>query len=360
MQNKNNWLIKIGTSIFIFISLYTLSFLLNPYSDYWEGMKDCYDIDYILFEFVMTFIFSLGIMEGSIFIANRLEKHLPWTKFSILRFIIQVICIILFVIILFLIQHIIYKTVFSDEVLSPQENLDMQQFFVTTVIISLFVTTIHTAFFLLRKWEDSISEADKLKIKTLELKEIALQAELQSLKIQLDPHFMFNNFSTLSELINENPNVAGRFLENLSRVYRYMIQNLKKDMISLEEEMKFVQAYVFLIEIRHDENVKIQINVAESALNLFIPPIAIQLLIENAIKHNIATKERPLVISIETKNNTLIVTNNLQRIANPFPSTGIGLQNITDRYKILSNDGMPLIEENENEFKVILTLINLK
>lgn len=352
-------MVKLGLSLFILASICLLSFLLNPDGFYSINLFKG-EPEYILFDFIMILTLSWAIIESSIFITKHLERVLPWTKHPVLRFIVQMLSIIVSVAILFIIQDQIYTFIFYDETLSRQEYLGVLQFIVVTTVISLFVTTIHTGLFLLSRWKQSISEAAKLEIKAMELKEIAMQAELNSLKFQLDPHFMFNNFSTLSELITEDPGTANTFLENLSRVYRYMIQNLKKDFISLEEEIRFVQAYAYLIKIRHSENVIIKIDVEKESMNLYIPPISVQLLIENAIKHNIATNEQPLIIVITTKNNTLSVKNNLQKIRNPFPSTGIGLKNIADRYKLLAVKDVPVIEESDKEFKVTLALINLK
>lgn len=358
-QRVNRWLVKLGLSLFVLIFINVLSFLLNPNSTYWQEIQES-GVQYILFDFLISFIFCLGIIEFSILIASLLERILPWTKAPTLRFVAQTAGIILSVVLMFILQNQIYKLIFHDEILSKQDYLDILQYFIVTIVVSLLVTAIHTGFFLLNRWKTSISEAAELKIKTMELKEIAMQAELQSLKFQLDPHFMFNNFSTLSELINEDPAVANTFLENLSRVYRYMIQNLKRDMISLEEEIRFVKAYAYLIKIRYDENVIIRIDIAKDSSVLYVPPISVQLLIENAIKHNSATENQPLTITVTAKDNILRVTNNLQKISHPFPSTGIGLNNIVDRYKLLAMETLPEVEEKDGEFIVTLALINLK
>lgn len=354
-----SWLVKLGLSIFILIIINILSFLLNPNSSYWTEIQE-FQFHYVMFDFIVSLILCLGIIEFSVLIAFLLEKVLPWTKAPALRFATQTLAIILFVALMFILQSQVYNLVSDDSALSKQDYLDILQYFIVTIVVSLLVTAIHTGFFLLNRWKTSISEAAELKIKTLELKEIAMQAELQSLKFQLDPHFMFNNFSTLSELINEDPITANTFLENLSRVYRYMIQNLKKDMISLDEEIRFVNYYVYLIKIRYDENVMIIIDIDAESKKLYIPPISIQLLIENAIKHNSATSSQPLTIKITARGNSLCVENNLQRIPHPFPSTGIGLKNIADRYKLLAIDAVPKVEEKDGQFIVTLALMNLK
>lgn len=283
------------------------------------------------------------------------QTSLPWTRSPLLRFLVQTILIVASTMLLIFFQGQIYKLIFNDMPLTQQELLETWQFFVAIIIVSLFVSAVHTGHYLLNRWKASISEAKNLQLKAMEMKEIAMQSELQSLKMQLDPHFMFNNFSTLSELINEDRETAIRFLENLSRVYRYMIQNLKKDIVLLSDEVAFVKAYCYLIHIRHADNVQVLFDLDEESLNLYIPPISLQLLVENAIKHNIATKEQPLIITIISNDRReIIVCNNLQRISSAFPATGIGLKNIIDRYRILSEEQLPVIEETTAHFCVTL------
>lgn len=357
-KEKFNWWLRIGLSAFVLFTIYAMNFLLNPYSTYWIELQ-AYNTYELIFDILLTFLFSWLIIEVSIWIAKILNRFLTWTNHPILRFGLQSLFIIASTLLLLFIQVEIFKCTSEDVHLTQQEFLETWQFFFVIIIVSLFVSAVHTGYFLLKRWKTSISEANELQLKTMELKEIALQAELQSLKMQLDPHFMFNNFSTLSELINEDRETAIRFLENLSRVYRYMIQNLKKDMVSLKEEISFVKAYCYLIEIRHGENVKVFFDLNDEALDLYIPPISIQLLVENAIKHNIATQKQPLTITITLENKeTVKVSNNLQRITNLFPSTGLGIKNIIDRYRLLSETSLPTIKETSTCFCVTLPLLN--
>ncbi|MPL80027.1 hypothetical protein SDC9_25918 [bioreactor metagenome] len=357
-KQKFNWWLRIGLSAFVLFTIYAMNFLLNPYSTYWIELRSYNKLELGL-EIFFSFLFSWLIIEVSIWIAKILDRFLAWTNHSILRFGIQSLFIIASTLLLIFIQIEMFKCISEDVHLTQQEFLETWQFFFGIIIVSLFVSLVHTGHFLLKRWKTSISEANELQLKTMELKEIAMQAELQSLKIQLDPHFMFNNFSTLSELINEDTETATRFLHNLSRVYRYMIQNLKKDVISLNEEVAFVKAYCYLIHIRHDDNVKVIFNINDDLMDLYIPPITLQLLVENAIKHNIATKEQPLVIAITSNERREIkVSNNLQRISSPFHATEIGLKNISDRYRILSAEKLPVIEETSSCFCVTLPLLN--
>lgn len=359
-KKRNNWLIKIGLSILVLIVIYVLTSLINPYGLYWETTSSG---SFALFalEIFISFLFSMGIIEVSILIARVLEPRIPWALFPIKRFALQTFLIIALVMFLIYMQWLFFDMIYGNTELTKEDMLEGWQFVVISIITALFVSAVHTGYSLLRKWKDSITEATELKIKALELKEIAMNAELESLKTQLNPHFMFNNFSALSELIAEDTNTASKFLDNLSRVYRYMIQNLKKNIIPLQDEISFVKAYFYLLEIRHGDNIKLSINLTDNALRSNIAPITLQLLVENAVKHNIATNEQPLLIEIISINDRYLrVTNNLQRISTPFPSIGIGLKNIENRYRILSDTMLPSIEETNNSFSVILPLLNSK
>lgn len=135
-------------------------------------------------------------------------------------------------------------------------------------------------------------------LEAAELKQANLQAQLQIMKAQLNPHFMFNNFSVLSGLISENKDGALQFLDRLSIVYRYMTNNLSRNIISFREELHFIEAYIYLIKIRFADNLHITVNIPAEFEESGIPPSTLQLLLENAVKHNIASRVQPLFIHI--------------------------------------------------------------
>lgn len=224
-------------------------------------------------------------------------------------------------------------------------------------IISLFISAIHTGIFLLNRWRVNAIETAELKIKASELQEAVTRSKLESLKMQLDPHFIFNNFSTLTELIYEDQKEAASFLENITRVYRYMISNSNKDTITVKEEIEFLNAYFYLLKKRLGDKIDLKIDLEPSCLSLHLPPLTLQLLVENAVKHNMATIANPLSISVFCDAKDIIVKNNLQRTAGKsLVSTGIGNKNIEFRYKILS-ERMPVFKESNGYYEVRLPLI---
>lgn len=167
---------------------------------------------------------------------------------------------------------------------------------------------------------------------------------------------MFNNFSILSELIMEDGALANRFLSKLSKVYRYVVCNLKRDVVSIREELGFLDSYVYLIKIRYDAAVRIEVGEALQSAEGNIPPACLQLLVENAIKHNRISEEKPLSIRLSLEGGYIGVENDIRPVLSELHSTGTGLQNIIDRYSILS-DKKPVIEKNGNVYRVRLPVL---
>jgi len=191
-----------------------------------------------------------------------------------------------------------------------------------------------------------------------ELKRFQVQAELQLVKNQINPHFLFNNLNVLSTLVMQNNNEANRFIEEFSKVYRYILNNHEKELVDLKTELHYINPYIFLLEKRFGEGLKVNINIPEHYKDCLVIPAALQMLIENAIKHNIVSRSKPLHIDLHINgNHTIVVSNNLQVKPSVENSTEIGLRNIIKRYSLVSNREV-IIDSEENEFRVTLPLIN--
>jgi LytS/YehU family sensor histidine kinase len=163
-----------------------------------------------------------------------------------------------------------------------------------------------------------------------------LQSQFEVLRQQVNPHFLFNSLNVLTSLIKLEPDLAEQFTEHLSKVYRYVLENKDNDLVSLQTELDFLDAYIFLLNIRFMDKIVVKVNISEQKRECLILPLALQLLIENAIKHNSMSKKNPLKIDIFIDNeNILHVENNLQERESHMVSTGVGLQNIAHRYHLL-------------------------
>jgi len=215
--------------------------------------------------------------------------------------------------------------------------------------VSLFLHTLNAIFFYVNAYKTKQLEAE-------ELKRINTQAQLQSIKNQVNPHFLFNNLNVLSSLVmTDNPD-ANKFIEEFSTVYRHILNSQEKELIELRTELDYIKPYIFLLQKRFPDSISIVLDIPEFYQNWYIVPVALQMLIENAIKHNIVSRAKPLQVSIAVKDEQLVVKNNLQIKTQVEHSTQIGLQNITQRYKIITGKTIN-IDKGQNSFSVSLPLI---
>lgn len=201
--------------------------------------------------------------------------------------------------------------------------------------------------------EQSVAERTKqlteANTQLLKLQKENLQSQFEVLKQQVNPHFLFNSLNVLTSLIKIDPDLAETFTERLSKVYRYVLENKDKDLVSLSTELEFLKAYLFLIEIRFMKKIIIHINIPKAFYDFLILPIAIQLIIENAIKHNTFSKSKPLCIDIEVDDqDRLNIVNNLHLRDTKFVSTGVGLENIHRRYALVSDQKPEFIKTSEH------------
>jgi len=209
-----------------------------------------------------------------------------------------------------------------------------------------------------REVEERTTELTRANTQLLKLQKENLQSQFEILKQQVNPHFLFNSLNVLSSLIKIEPDLAESFTENLSKVYRYVLENKEKDVVPLRTELEFLKAYLFLIDIRFVEKIVVEINIDELYYEYEVLPIAIQLIIENAIKHNTFSRSHPLKIEIFVDDqNNLNIINNLKIRETKFSSTGVGLENITRRYELVS-DKRPQFGATETHFIAKLPLLN--
>jgi PAS domain S-box-containing protein len=205
--------------------------------------------------------------------------------------------------------------------------------------------------------EERTKQLTEANTQLLKVQKENLQSQFEVLKQQVNPHFLFNSLNVLTSLIKIDPDLAESFTERLSKVYRYVLENKEKDVVSLSTELEFLYAYLFLLEIRFMNKIIIEINIDKSYYDFQILPIAIQLLIENAIKHNTFSKIKPLKIEIFIdRQQRLNIINNLNIRETKLASTGVGLENISRRYALVS-DQKPEFNSTSNQFIAKLPLL---
>lgn len=214
----------------------------------------------------------------------------------------------------------------------------------------IMIMGIYESIYFMHALKDSIEEKEMLKRESL-------KAQLNALRTQVNPHFLFNNLNTLSSLIPENPEHAVDFVQQLSKVYRHILEVEDEKSIPLKDELDVLNAYSFLLKTRFGSNLQVKVDISDEKLQKKVVPLSLQILMENAIKHNIVSSEKPLHINISATNGSLVLSNNLQMKKQVSESTGIGLNNIRNRYKLLSDKPVEVIE-NENNFTVSIPLID--
>lgn len=288
---------------------------------------------------------TLGVMlvlESGLLINRKLDVYLPWGQFWTLRIIVQLVTQIL----------IVSMVLWSFKALVPglfEEMLVFRQAIVLGVILSLLTTAVVTAESFFMQWNRMALEAAKYEQK-------ASLAQLEFLKIQIDPHFLFNNFSTLTSLIEEDAQLAVEYVQQLSAIYRHILSGKQAHIVRLEDELEFIRSYLFLYRIRYQESLIADIDIPDEVMDKGVATASMQLLVENAIKHNSISKQNPLVIRIFVQDNSLVIINNINPIRKRVESTGIGLKNIAERYLLLGRKEITISNDGEN-FMVKLPLL---
>ncbi|CAM1347021.1 2TM domain-containing protein [Tenacibaculum insulae] len=304
----------------------------------------------IVFSFSAMYSFILGLGNGVI--NNYLNTRWNWATQTNERVWAGVIATICYTIIAVLLIHyiqyvLIFKHDFSD-------FFDGKLFWshLFAIIISLGIATFFHARSFMINWKASVQKVTTQH----EIVAKTETAKFETLKSQLDPHFLFNSLNVLTSLIGENPNQAERFTTKLSKVYRYVLEQRNKELIPLEEELRFAKTYMELLQMRFEDAVQFNIPTTVSNSELKIVPLSLQLLLENAVKHNVVSSTKPLEIHIFEENGFLQIQNTVNPKEAIGKSTKVGLRNIADRYGLITNKRVE-IKNNNKTFTVSLPLL---
>lgn len=213
------------------------------------------------------------------------------------------------------------------------------------------------AFVILQQYFSSLKQSEQLKIENLQLKAENYQAELENLKKQLNPHFLFNSLTTLQTIMRSEVEIAEKYVIHLAEVYRKMLQGSQTSTTTLKEELAFIESYFFLLKTRFENGIALSVEISPSAYSYRLPIFALQLLLENCIKHNIVSEEKPLIIKLFQKEEVSItLSNTYQPKHKKAQVSGIGLTNLKRRYELMGIENGVTIEQNEEVYCVTLTL----
>jgi len=249
---------------------------------------------------------------------------------------------------IFTIRIAIYRT------LNPEDTVTLP-FYIFGLFYTYLYAVLAAAFyellFYMEAWQKANLEAEALK-------KANLMSQLDSLKNQVQPHFLFNSLNTLTALVEKDPPRAVRFIAELSKVYRYLLQSNEKELISLASELQFSQAYFYLLQTRFGDGISLVISVDEACQDRLIPPLTVQMLLENAVKHNQVSVGKPLQMQVCVEGGRwLTIRNNIQRKRTPVPGNGTGLSNIAAKYRLLNQPELEVVN-GPDAFVVKVPLID--
>ena len=217
-------------------------------------------------------------------------------------------------------------------------------------VCNLLATSLNEGAAFFEKWRKLVDEAEQLKKENL-------QSQLEGLKGQVNPHFLFNSLNSLSSLISDDPDKAEKFLDEMSKVYRYLLRTNEDGLTTLEAEMQFIYSYFHLLKTRYGDGLELETLIDERYYGHLLPPLTLQMLVENAVKHNMILKSKPLKILILTTNSgRLVVSNNLQRKDRMVSSNKVGLTNIVNKYRLMKQEEIS-VRDDGKEFAVVVPLI---
>lgn len=304
--------------------------------------------DPVLITLVSALLASAFLCEGVRYINRRIDKKISWQGNPVRRFFIQFFWDVLFILFFSVGVKLLILIYFLHMNI---DNFFRQEVVINSVIvfITLVVVLGDLCIFLIRRWRYSLVELEISKRETL-------QFQFEMLRNQINPHFLFNSLNTLNSLIYSDPDKAADFTRQLAQIFRNVLEMQHKEMVTLREELNLVEAYIKMIRIRFGQNIEININTDSAEFDKHLPFMTTQLLIENALNHNIISNADPLKIAIYTEEGFLIIRNSLQLKKEPQHSTGLGLKNIINRYRIMGVNGVEVIK-NEESFSVRLPLI---
>lgn len=312
-------------------------------------------VEVFLVRILMSALYTFPLAVGNGLLNDFLSRRYSWVENTRTRTVLGVISTILLnIALVFLINYISFVVIQKQDFANFfRGNIAINNWF--TINIALLISAVLHAKGFMEEWKKSTRN------EVVEQKLIAksANAQFESLKNQLDPHFLFNSLNVLSALIDENPDQAQRFTASMSKIYRYVLEQKDKELVTVEEEIGFAKTYCNLLKTRFEDSVNFEFNVAESDMKLYVVPLSLQLLLENCIKHNFATSHKPLTIKIYSESGFLLIENNLMVREQVKESAGIGLANIVQRYSLLTKQNV-YIEKSTEFFRVKIPVLTQK
>lgn len=303
-------------------------------------------LTHVIIGSVFMLIASLLISIPDLLIIRYLNQNFHWHRKVISRIVIELLIAIGLAV---LVSTLI--TLIVNGISAYKDSLD--SVLINNALISSVLNILMMA--VLEAWL-FFMESNRAKLKAEMLERELSQVRFEVLKSQINPHFMFNSLNVLSGLIEKDVDKAQLFIDEFAHIYRYVLETIEKPVVSLNEELDFIRSYIFLQQIRYGESLSFKVNLPSDLLGMLLPPLSLQLVLENAIKHNVVNQSQPLGIEIIHENTWLIVKNNMQRKISSHVSTGLGQKNLVKRYAMIC-EYVPQFMVESNHYMVRLPLI---
>lgn len=304
---------------------------------------------YLLVNLGYCLLYGYTLYYANSFIFNTLDAYFKKDRFTKKRLIIGALASFLVSLFVIFLLRIFEDVVIEKQSIAVFIQNEKPANYVVAIVITFIVTLGIHAFYFYKAFQEN-------KVKEQKVIAGTASAQFESLKNQIDPHFLFNSLNVLSSLIEENPESAQKFTTSLSKIYRYVLEQKDKELVSVQEELNFAKTYMNLLKMRFENSITFELPENFSNNEAKVVPLSLQLLLENCIKHNVVSESKPLHIKIYVEDNQLIIENNLQKKEILSDRKGVGLQNIVNRYAILTERKVWVVE-NETSFKVGLPIL---
>jgi len=331
------WFVIIGILILSFVTdyLFSNSFGKYPFGEALIGWSIS------LFFSICNWFFMRTIMI-------YLRIKLPALNDSLKRIIFVFLTIVVSVLLIDIFGNLVLSSIYGFN----YNPISRAKILLPIILISTMVQAIYEAIYYYSRLKKSVREEEQAK-------QMIVQAQLDALRNQAQPHFLFNTLNTLRDIIDQNTKEEAKdFVDKISDVYRFILESGNADLISIRDELKFAKSYMHIQKERFGDNLKLNWDIPETSLDAMIVPMSLQLLLENAIKHNVISKSKPLIVDVKIENECLVVDNKIQPKSSQLPSTKLGLKNIEKRYHLIS-DQSPEIKNDGDRFIVSLPLLQL-
>lgn len=305
-------------------------------------------VTYLLGTYAFFILMTFLIWEGNRFLLFKLQKRFDWFIHPLQKTVVLLAMNVFYT--APLVIGMLFLWFYGSE--NPTDHEAIQTTVIVCVIAVVFITHVYETVFLIKQRQEDMLKGEQLE-------RARAQAELEVLKNQIDPHFMFNSLNSLSYLIDQNQAKARRFTESLAEVYRYILSNKDQELVILQDELAFLQKYTDLLKLRFGEALQVKIQLTEEERNQFlIPPISVFIALENVVKHNELSKSAPLEVDIAMQEAGLTIRNKIVMKKTLYHSTKIGLNNLKERFRITVGKEVS-VSDGGAYFELILPLLKL-